>query len=156
MTTTKPREPLRGFVAIEDWTDDYSNWSGSICFPNPRGSNLHWENPIEFVEASALVAKDEELERTKAALEMAWDVLCCATQSAFEGKYVEIIWNGKDEIQKILKGEAPMWKESENARLRELLSEARRFMSPAGLESDDYDEYLSVLGQIKALSGGEV
>jgi len=44
-----------GYVAIEDYTEDYSDWTGQITFPNPRGANIYWENPIEFLEAEPVI-----------------------------------------------------------------------------------------------------
>ena len=45
--------PLIGFMIIEDSTDDLTEWSGHITFPNPRGANLAWLNPVEMIDKRA-------------------------------------------------------------------------------------------------------
>lgn len=47
---TDDRKPRIGFVVIDDYTDDYSDWTGQITFPNPKGANIYWQNPISFIE----------------------------------------------------------------------------------------------------------
>lgn len=47
---TDDRNPRIGFVVIDDYTDDYSDWTGQITFPNPKGANIYWQNPISFIE----------------------------------------------------------------------------------------------------------
>lgn len=51
--SSKPREPLVGFMVIEDYTEDYSDWSGQIAFPDPVGANLYWQNTIPMIEKRA-------------------------------------------------------------------------------------------------------
>lgn len=58
---TEAREPLVGYMIIEDYTDDYSDWSGQIAFPNPKGANIAWLNPIEMIEKSYADQREAEL-----------------------------------------------------------------------------------------------
>lgn len=57
MTTRGPlseRPILIGYVALESWAEDYSDWDGHITGPvNPKGANLAWQNPIEMIEKRA-------------------------------------------------------------------------------------------------------
>lgn len=44
---------IRGFVVIDEHTDDMTQWSGAIAFPNPQGATLFWEKPKEFITIDA-------------------------------------------------------------------------------------------------------
>lgn len=68
MTDAKPREPLVGYMIIEDYTDDYSDWSGQITYPDPRGANLAWLNPIKMIEHTAYDALRAQVEELRAEL----------------------------------------------------------------------------------------
>lgn len=54
-------KPRIGYVAIEDYTDDYSDWTGQITFPNPKGANIYWQNPIVFIELEPTMRMMDEL-----------------------------------------------------------------------------------------------
>lgn len=56
---SKKREPLIGFMVVEDYTEDMSDWSGQITFPDPTGANLYWEKPIKMIEYSAFEKMQE-------------------------------------------------------------------------------------------------
>jgi hypothetical protein len=48
------RPILKGYMALEDYADDYSDWSGHITGPSdPTGANLHWLDPIPMIEQRA-------------------------------------------------------------------------------------------------------
>lgn len=68
--TDKPKksEPLIGYVVIDDYTEDMSDWSGAIAYPNPEGANLFWEKPEPFIQKSAFDAikkENEELQKER-------------------------------------------------------------------------------------------
>lgn len=54
-------KPRIGYVAIEDYTDDYSDWTGQITFPNPKGANIYWQNPIVFIELEPTMRMMKEM-----------------------------------------------------------------------------------------------
>lgn len=48
------RPILLGYVALESWAEDFSEWDGIITGPhNPKGANLAWQDPIEMIEKRA-------------------------------------------------------------------------------------------------------
>lgn len=50
----KARPILSGYMILEEWAEDYSDWSGAITGPvNPRGANLAWTDPIPMIETRA-------------------------------------------------------------------------------------------------------
>lgn len=55
-------KPLVGFMIIEDHTDDMSDWSGQITFPNPKGANLAWLDPVEMIEKAPVDSLLDEVE----------------------------------------------------------------------------------------------
>lgn len=59
------KEPLIGYMVLEDWAEDYSQWDGSIAFPDPEGANLHWVNTIPMIEKAAFDELKAENERLK-------------------------------------------------------------------------------------------
>ena len=64
------RPILSGYMALEGWADDYSEWDGAITGPaNPEGANKFWESPIPMIETRALDSLRDENERIKAELE---------------------------------------------------------------------------------------
>ena len=60
------RPILEGFMVLDGWAEDYSDWDGVITGPaNPKGANLYWHNPIPMIERRAydsLRARVAELE----------------------------------------------------------------------------------------------
>lgn len=54
-------KPRIGYVEIEDYTDDYSDWTGQITFPNPKGANIYWQNPIVFIELEPTMRLMDEM-----------------------------------------------------------------------------------------------
>lgn len=62
-------EPKIGYMVIDDYDEDYSNWDGQITFPDPTGANLHWLNPIKMIEYTAYEALQEQLRVAKDTLE---------------------------------------------------------------------------------------
>lgn len=89
-TPTPPKasegEPKIGYMITESHAEDYSFWDGVITYPNPKGSNLAWENPTAMIEKSAydaLCAKNQELrEKLKAKDELLKE---CLEELEFEG-----------------------------------------------------------------------
>lgn len=61
----KAREPLVGYVVIDEHSEDMSHWDGAIAFPNPEGATLFWENPAPFIEKRAYddLARENKLIR---------------------------------------------------------------------------------------------
>ena len=52
LSETAPQS-LIGWMIIEDYCEDYSDWSGQITYPDPTGANLAWQSPIKMIEHSA-------------------------------------------------------------------------------------------------------
>ena len=50
-----PKRPiLTGYMVLDGWADDYSDWDGAITGPNnPTGANLYWHDPIPMIEKRA-------------------------------------------------------------------------------------------------------
>lgn len=63
----KPRDPLIGYMVIEDYAEDYSQWDGLIAYPDPEGANLYWQKTIKMIEHSAYLAIQAENEKLKQA-----------------------------------------------------------------------------------------
>ncbi len=59
----RPREPLVGWMILEDHADDLSHWDGVIAFPNPTGANLAWESPTKMIEFSAFEAEKKRADK---------------------------------------------------------------------------------------------
>lgn len=48
------RPILSGYMALESWAEDFSEWDGAITGPiNPQGANRFWEDPIPMIEKRA-------------------------------------------------------------------------------------------------------
>lgn len=60
-TESAPPSPLVGWMILEDYCEDMSQWDGVISFPDPTGANLAWENPIKMIEHKAYDALKAEL-----------------------------------------------------------------------------------------------
>lgn len=62
-----PERPvLIGYVALEEWAEDFSDWSGYITGPdNPVGANLAWQDPIQMIEMKAYDALRAERDEWK-------------------------------------------------------------------------------------------
>lgn len=59
-------EPLIGWMILEDYCDDMSQWDGYISFPDPTGANLAWQSPTKMIEYSAYetaIRERDELEK---------------------------------------------------------------------------------------------
>ena len=53
-TPPDTKTPLIGYMILEDYCEDMSDWSGVITGPqDPTGANLAWESPIKMIEYSA-------------------------------------------------------------------------------------------------------
>lgn len=65
-TDCEAREPLIGWMILEDHCEDMSDWSGVISFPDPTGANLAWENPTKMIEHRAFEKLRKENERLRA------------------------------------------------------------------------------------------
>jgi len=69
-------DPLIGYMILEDYAEDMSDWSGQITGPqDPTGANLAWESPIKMIECSAYDALKAENEHLREAMEYALDQL---------------------------------------------------------------------------------
>lgn len=73
--TAKQREPLIGWMILEDYCDDMSDWSGVITYPDPTGANLSWENPTKMIEYSAFEQMKRESDDWKRQFEASKDGL---------------------------------------------------------------------------------
>jgi hypothetical protein len=70
MSEHSKRPILSGFMVLDGWAEDYSDWDGQITGPdNPRGANLHWLDPIPMIETRALDDLRRVLLRQTKALE---------------------------------------------------------------------------------------
>lgn len=57
------RPILTGFMVLDGYADDYSDWDGTITGPaNPKGANLYWHDPIPMIEKRAFdeVVRDRD------------------------------------------------------------------------------------------------
>jgi hypothetical protein len=59
-----------GYMIIDEHTDDYSDWSGYIAYPNPEGANLAWEKPIKMIQYSAYAILKKEVETLRECREL--------------------------------------------------------------------------------------
>ncbi|WP_374029803.1 hypothetical protein [Bdellovibrio bacteriovorus] len=85
--------PLIGFMIIEDSTDDLTEWSGHITFPNPRGANLAWLNPVEMIDKrafDAVVKERDDLRARVGELEKDYDAAIKIGQHFLKQKDTEI------------------------------------------------------------------
>lgn len=51
--TPSDKAPLVGWMILEDYCEDMSQWDGVITYPDPTGANLAWQNPTKMIEYSA-------------------------------------------------------------------------------------------------------
>lgn len=93
--TDETRAPLVGYMILEDWCDDMSDWSGMITGPqDPTGANLAWENPTKMIEFKAY-------ESEKARADRIYNVLRDEIQEA--SRVLDIL-TGENEALKAEKG----------------------------------------------------
>lgn len=68
-------KPLVGWMILEDYCDDMSDWSGVIAYPDPTGANLAWESPVKMIEYSAYEKLQARLAEAEAEREHLNDVV---------------------------------------------------------------------------------
>ena len=82
-------KPRIGFVVIDDYTDDYSYWTGQITFPNPKCANIYWQNHISFIELEPTIQLMKEM-ATFVELAKTWGYQADNTLEKYR-KFLELI-----------------------------------------------------------------
>lgn len=85
-----PGKPLVGWMIIEDYVEDYSEWDGAIACPDPTGANLAWESPIKMIEHAAYTELMQEAEALREALRLhCYEGAPCIDETEFALKRFE-------------------------------------------------------------------
>lgn len=69
MTSANERKPREGFIVLESWADDMSEWDGHATSYDPRGCSIHAEGAFKVREISdSDLTPDQVIERVCAFL----------------------------------------------------------------------------------------
>jgi hypothetical protein len=99
------REPLIGWMILEDYCEDMSHWGGVISYPDPTGANLAWLNPTKMIEYSVYQQACKERDHLREALEYAKGVLKqCDDHSCQMGEEMPRLRDTLAEIERLVGG----------------------------------------------------